>query len=120
MAKGKSLLLGFMIGGTISATFALLSAPTSGKHIRKRIKQQSDEWIDMLMNLTSDSLRLKNQLAKTSKEGTALIKRLTEEMKKSVKEWKVAVEPHQENIYDYLEQIESSLKELEEKVKNNK
>lgn len=119
MAKGKSLLLGFVIGGTVSAIATLLSTPSSGKDLRDRVKYQSSEWKEMIMNLRLDGLRLKNQLAETSKEGTALVKALTQDMKKSVEEWKVAVEPHQDNIHEYLEQIELSLKDLEEKVKKN-
>lgn len=116
MARGRSLLLGFVIGGTVSAVTTLLSAPSSGKELRGRMKQQSKEWKEMADKLLQDSLRLKNQIAETSKEGVALIQNLTQEMKKSVQEWKETVEPHQENIHEYLEQIEASLKELEEKV----
>lgn len=117
MAKGRSLLLGFMVGGTISAITTLLSTPTSGRKLRVNVKKQGIEWKDMITNLKQDSLRLKNKIAKTSKEGAVLIKNLTQEMKTSVEEWKTAVEPHQDNIYEYLEQIELSLKDLEDKIK---
>lgn len=115
--KVKSLLLGFVVGGTVSAAATLLSTPTSGKELRSNLKTQTNEWKEMFAQLAQDSMRLKDQLAETSKEGTALVKNLTKEMKKSVEEWKVAVEPHQDNIHDYLEQIEASLKELEDKIK---
>ncbi|HLR15948.1 MAG TPA: YtxH domain-containing protein [Bacillota bacterium] len=115
--KVKSLVLGFVVGGTVSAAATLLAAPSSGKELRTNLKTQTNEWKEMISQLAQDSVLLKDQIAETSKEGTALIKNLTKEMKKSVEEWKVAVEPHQENIHDYLEQIEVSLKELEDKVK---
>src|SRR5690625_5210578 len=102
MARGRSLLLGFVIGGTVSAVTTLLSTPSSGKELRGRMKQQSKEWKEMADKLLQDSLRLKNQIAETSKEGVALIQNLTQEMKKSVQEWKETVEPHQENIHEYL------------------
>lgn len=117
MARGKSLFLGFLIGGAVSATVALLSAPSSGRELRSQIKTQSLEWKDTIDELLQDGLTLKKQIAETSKEGVALINELTHEMKKSVEEWKSAVEPHQENIHEYLEEIEASLKALEEKVK---
>lgn len=116
MSKSKSLLLGFMIGGVVSAGATLLSAPSSGKDLRLRAKRQAKEWLDMLQSLKNDGTRLKDQIAETSKEGAALMKNLTKEMKDSIVEWKTSVEPHKENIQGYLEQIESSLKELEEKV----
>lgn len=118
MAKGKSLLLGFIIGGTVSAIATLLSTPSSGRDFRKRVKDQSNEWKEILINLKQDSIRLKDQIAETSKEGVALIKNLTQDMKQSIEEWKEAVEPHQENIHKYLEEIEQTLQELENKVKN--
>src|SRR5690625_5964923 len=86
MAKGKSLLLGFVIGGTVSAIATLLSTPSSGKDLRDRVKYQSSEWKEMIMNLRLDGLRLKNQLAETSKEGAALVKALTQDMKKRSEE----------------------------------
>lgn len=118
MSKGKSLILGFIIGGGIGAATVLLSTPTSGRDLRFKIKQQSLEWKDMVDHLMNDARQLKDQITKTSKEGVALINELTQEMKQSVEEWKSAVEPHQENIHEYLEEIEQSLKELEEKVKS--
>ena len=116
MSRGNSFLLGFVIGGTVSAVATLLSTPTSGKELRGQVKQQGLEWKEMADNLLQDAIRLKDQIAKTSKEGVAIINNLTVEMKKSIEEWKSTVEPHQENIHDYLEQIQASLKDLEEKV----
>lgn len=117
MAKGKALLYGFIIGGVVSASATLLSAPYSGRELRDRARHQGAEWKGMLENLKNDGLRLKRQIAETSKEGAAMMKELTQEMKLSVQDWKKIVEPHQENIFQYLEQIESSLKDLEEKIK---
>jgi gas vesicle protein len=116
MASGKSLVLGILVGGVVGATATLLSAPTSGKELRTKVMNQGVEWKELLENLKLDSLRLKNQIAATSKEGVSLIKDLTKEMKSSIVEWKESVEPHQKNIHQYLEQIESSLRDLEEKV----
>ncbi|MBP1968984.1 gas vesicle protein [Virgibacillus natechei] len=117
MSKGKSLVLGLMIGGAVSATATLLSTPSSGSELRGRVKQQGLEMKGLMNNVKYDATRLKNQIAETSKEGALLFKDLTLEMKESVKEWKKTIEPHQENIHQYLEQIESSLKDLEDKVK---
>lgn len=117
MANGKSILFGFMVGGAVSVAATLISTPSSGKDFRNRAKEQSVEWKEMLDNLKLDGLRLKKQITETSREGAALIKELTQEMKNSVEDWKETVEPHQESIHKYLEQIESSLKDLENKIK---
>jgi len=120
MSRGKSLLLGFLIGGTVGAATMLLNAPSSGKELRQNIKKQGKEWQEMANKLFQDSLRLKEQITETSKEGIALINELTSEMKNSVEEWKTAIEPHRENIHDYLEQIEASIKDLEAKIEKQK
>src|SRR5690625_4034238 len=120
MSKGKSVLFGFLVGGAISAATTLLTTPSSGRELRYRVKEQSIEWKRVVDDIIRDGLRLKDQIAKTSKEGVALINELTQEMKTSVEEWKNAIEPHQENIHEYLEEIEASIKDLEEKIKENK
>ncbi len=120
LANGKSFALGILVGGVVGATATLLSTPTSGRELRTKVKDQSLEWKELLENLKLDGLRLKNQIAATSKEGVSLIKDLTHEMKSSIVEWKESVEPHQKSIHQHLEQIETSLKELEEKVNDNK
>ncbi len=116
MSKGKSILLGILVGTTASAVATLLTTPSSGRDVRVRIKDQSFEWKDAIDEMIQDGLNLKEQIAKTSKEGAALINDLTQEMKTSIEEWKIAVEPNQENIHDYLEQIETSIKDLETKL----
>lgn len=117
MAKSKSLLLGFMIGGVVGAGTTLISTPTSGHSMRRMLKEQLTEWKKLAKELKFDGKQLKNQLTETSREGALLVKELTQEMKTSVEDWKDIVEPHQENINEYLAQIEMSLKELEEKAK---
>lgn len=116
MSRGRSLALGFIVGGTISAVATLLTTPSSGSELRERVRKQSIEWKRMIDELIEEGWRLKDQIAKTSKEGAALINELTDEMKTSIEEWKVAIEPHQESIHEYLEQIESSIKDLEKKI----
>jgi gas vesicle protein len=116
MINGKSLVIGFIVGGTISAATTLLTTPTSGRKLRTRVKEQGMEWKRIVDDIIQDGIQLKDQIAKTSKEGVALINELTQEMKTSVDEWKRTIEPHQENIYEYLEEIEASIKVLEEKM----
>jgi len=118
MARTKSLLLGFLVGGSITAIATLLSAPSSGKELRSQIREQSADWKKVMDKFMQDIMNLKDQITKTSKEGIELIGDLTEDIKSSVQEWKTSVEPHQENLHQYLEQIESSIKDLENKIKN--
>lgn len=117
MVKGKSLILGITIGGTLGFVATLFSAPSSGKNMRYRVKEQSTEWREMLDGMKFDGQHLKKQISETSKEGASMMKNLTLEMKHSIEEWRKTVEPHKKNIQEYIEQIETSLKDLEDKVK---
>lgn len=120
MSKTRSFLLGFVVGGAISATVTLLSAPSSGRDLRQKIAQQSSEWKQIIDEMIQKGLNLKDQIARTSKEGVSLINELTTEMKKSIDEWKMAIEPHQESIHEYLEQLEASIRDLESKIEIQK
>src|SRR5699024_2670895 len=107
MAKGKSLLLGFVVGGIISAGTALLSALKSGKELRMQVKNQGLEWRNKFEYINCDDHRVKDQIVEKSKEGLEMKVKLLKEMKESISELKSAVEPLQKNIFKYLEQIES-------------
>lgn len=120
MSKAKYMLMGLVVGGTISAATALLTAPTSGRVVREKVKEQGVELVKVFDDIIKDSLKLKEQIAKTSKEGIALINELTLDVKTSVEDWKNSTGPNQDNIKKYLEQIETSIKELEEKVNTQK
>ncbi|SER85438.1 Gas vesicle protein [Gracilibacillus ureilyticus] len=117
MINAKSLLFGIVVGGAISATATLLNAPKPGREFRYDVKHKGDEAIQAFKHFKEDGVELKDQIAKTSKEGAALIKDLSADVKQSIESWKQTVEPHQKNIQKYLNQIEKSLKELEEKTK---
>lgn len=119
MINSKSLLLGILAGGVISAAVTLLSTPKSGREIRADVKQRSEDIIQTMNRLRAEGIDLKEQITKTSKEGAALIKELSSDMKNSIESWRQTVEPHQKNIQKYLTQIEASLKELEEKTKSS-
>ena len=42
MANTKSLILGILVGGTVSVAATLLSTPESGRDMRGRVKTQSE------------------------------------------------------------------------------
>lgn len=59
MAKG--LMLGFLAGGAIGATIALLYAPKSGRELRADIRHKTDEFIDD----TSEYMQIAREKAET-------------------------------------------------------
>ena len=116
MANGKSLLLGFLAGGVVSAAATLLSTPKSGKELRDDVKVRGEEIVHSLDRIKDEGKLLTEQIANTSKEGAALIKELSGDVKTSIETWKNTIEPHQKNIQKYLTQIEERLKELEDQT----
>jgi len=116
MANSKSLLLGLLAGGVVSAAATLLSTPKSGKNMRADINACSKNVVHSLEKIKDDGKLLSEQIANTSKEGAALIKDLSLDVKHSIESWKSTIEPHQKNIKIYLAQIEERLKELEEQT----
>ncbi|ENH96031.1 hypothetical protein J416_12929 [Gracilibacillus halophilus YIM-C55.5] len=119
MINAKSLFIGVVTGSVIGAATTLLTTPKSGKELRTDVKHRSNEVVQSINHLREEGFDLKDQIAKTSKEGAALIRDLSADVKQSVESWKKTVEPHQKNIQKYLTQIEESLKELEDKTQQN-
>lgn len=113
MAKGKSLLLGFLAGGIISGAVALFNAPKSGKETRADLKKQAVELKVSLEHVKENGKELSEQIINTSKEGVQLIKELSLDVKDSLESWHATIQPHQKNIQYYLKQIEERLNELE-------
>ncbi len=120
MASGKSLALGVLFGSVVGASVSLLTTPSSGEELRTKVKDQSDRLRDIAQQIREDGLDLKNQLTQTSKEGAALLKDLSQDIKVSIESWKETIEPHQESLQEHLKQIEDSIKELEDKLKDDK
>lgn len=114
MAKRKSIICGFIVGGIVSAAATLLSTPASGKEMRTNIKNQREEVAKSFERIKNDGSLLAEQITQTSKEGAALIKDLSLDVKDSIESWKHTIEPHQKRIQTHLAQIEDRLKELEQ------
>jgi gas vesicle protein len=51
----KGSVIQFLVGASIGAIVALLFAPTSGKRLRKRIKNKSDEYYEDLEEIVTDT-----------------------------------------------------------------
>ncbi|WP_369403546.1 YtxH domain-containing protein [Gracilibacillus boraciitolerans] len=86
-------------GGAVSAVATLLSTPKAGKELRTDVKTKSNEAVRYVSNLRTEGVDLKEQITKTSKEGAALIKELSTDIKESIESWKKTVEPPIKRIF---------------------
>lgn len=87
MASGRSLLTGLFVGGIIGGAAVLLTAPSSGKQLREKMKTNYDSFEETIKRLKSDGLALKDQLIKAAKESTDVIKDVGGELQTSIKKW---------------------------------
>lgn len=63
-----TLLSGFIIGGLIGATVALLSAPQSGAETRAMLRERSSELRDRAADVASDTAARANQMISDARD----------------------------------------------------
>lgn len=102
MASGRSLLTGLFVGGIIGGAAVLLTAPSSGKQLREKMKTNYDSFEETIKRLKSDGLALKDQLIKAAKESTDVIKDVGGELQTSIKKWQEEIKPHQQDLQKKL------------------
>ncbi|MEC1405879.1 YtxH domain-containing protein [Bacillus halotolerans] len=118
MADGRSLLTGLFVGGIIGGAAVLLSAPSSGKQLREKIKTNCDSFEETIKRLKSDGLTLKDQLVKAAKESADVIKDVSGELQTSIKKWQEEIKPHQQDLQKEFADIEEKIKQLEKTLQN--
>ncbi len=111
--KGKSFLVGFLIGGAAAGISTLLSVPESGKNTRMNMKANTDIWFKQLAEVKDRLKELKQTLSTASLEGKVAMKNFIFDIKTVVSDWKHEIEPHQLELHKELQAIEYSIQELE-------
>ncbi|MBD1380709.1 YtxH domain-containing protein [Metabacillus arenae] len=114
MTNQKSLFLGLIVGGVIGSVSALLSTPSSGREFRDQIKGNREKLEEIIVRLKNDSIALKEQLVKTAKESSEVVKEVSTDLQQSVKEWREEIAPHQQNLQKEIAEIEEKMKQLEQ------
>ncbi|MED3602737.1 YtxH domain-containing protein [Bacillus subtilis] len=118
MASGRSLLTGLFVGGIIGGAAVLLTAPSSGKQLREKMKTNYDSFEETIKRLKSDGLALKDQLIKVAKESTDVIKDVGGELQTSIKKWQEEIKPHQQDLQKEIADIEEKIRQLEKTLQN--
>lgn len=117
--KAKSLLLGFIIGGTAACIGTLLSAPASGKETRKYLNENKTCLTNQLIEVKKHLINLKSSVVIASKEGKETIATFSSDVKTSITNWKQDILPHQQEIQRELQAIETAIQELETNLTRN-
>ncbi|MDQ0174787.1 YtxH domain-containing protein [Bacillus chungangensis] len=115
----KSFSLGILIGGALGAAAALLYSPSSGKELRLQIKETTNEWTKIMIDLKNNANDLKDSVSKLTKEGKDIIKEISHDVKTAVNDWQKQTEPNKERLQEEVIKIQKTLEELEQKLQKN-
>ncbi|WP_449539302.1 YtxH domain-containing protein [Ferdinandcohnia sp. Marseille-Q9671] len=116
MTPTKSLLCGVIVGSIFGGISVLLSTPTSGKEIRKKVKDNQIQITSSLSEVIKEGKKLKEQVALSTKQAANTITEVSGELKSSINLWKKEIEENQKSIQKELLEIENALENLEKKV----
>jgi gas vesicle protein len=116
MMKGKSFLVGFLIGGAVAGISTLLTVPSSGEKTRMNMKANTDVWIKHFSEVKDCIKELQKTLSSSSLEGKAELKNFISDIKTVVSDWKQEIHPHQQELQKELQEIEYSIQELESNI----
>lgn len=117
LAKSNSLLFGLIVGGVIGSVATLFSTPSSGKELRGQINMNRQQLQNLLNQLKTDSKALKDQLVKTAKESSGILKDVSSDITKTVQQFQKEIEPHKEDLMKEIEEIDQKIKQLEKTLK---
>lgn len=112
----KSLLIGFIIGGTVAGISTLLSTPASGRDARQKIQEKKECIQNQMIELNKKLIRVKDATIIASKEGKKEILAFSSDVKSSINKWKADVLPHQQELQKELQAIEIAIHELEQNI----
>lgn len=117
MANKNSLLFGLVVGGVIGSIATLLSTPSSGKELRGQLNLNRKQLEDLLHQLKNESKALKEQLIKTVKDGSVVMKEVSSDFKKTVEQFQQEIEPNKNDLMKEIEEIDMKIKKLEQTLK---
>ena len=81
MMKGKSFLVGFLIGGAAAGISTLLTVPNSGEKTRMNMKANTDGWIKQFSEVKDSIKELQKTLSSSSLEGKVELKNFISDIK---------------------------------------
>ncbi|MFX3660386.1 MAG: YtxH domain-containing protein [Ectobacillus sp.] len=116
MSKTKAFVTGLLCGGAVAGIAALLAAPSSGKDLRKKMKEKTNDWKQSLAELKNDTQLLKEQVVQTSAEGKDVFIELKQDMQTAFSSWSKETKSHRENIEQELKEIQQSIENLQKSV----
>ncbi len=115
--SGKKLVKGLVIGGIIGGSAALLLAPRSGKETRKKIQEDIDDTLQLLMDVKTDADDVKTGTFEVQELAETLIPDLIEGTEKSLERFKFKSQHRLEDIKKQLTKIETEINDFSNNLK---
>ncbi|MGE8205135.1 YtxH domain-containing protein [Heyndrickxia sp. NPDC080065] len=112
----KAFAYGLIVGGFAGAISALLSAPSSGKALRKQLADSKKEWVSTVKDMTKNVNELKNSIQVLTTEGKDMAVKLISDVKTTISEWQNDIEPNKESIFREVQALKDSIEDLEQKI----
>ncbi|TYS15928.1 hypothetical protein FZC78_15235 [Rossellomorea vietnamensis] len=114
--KFKSVTFGILAGSAIGAIATLLSAPQSGKDLKRQINKNKDEWKAVLTEIKTNAVEVKDSVSRLTSESKKTITHVKDDMQSSIQTWQGETEPNIQHIKDDITAIEQLADNMEQKV----
>ncbi|MGX1265040.1 gas vesicle protein [Rossellomorea marisflavi] len=114
--KVKSLMYGLIVGGIVAGAGSLLSAPSSGKELRGKLKDKQNDWKLTLEDLKERANELKASIGTLSQESKETVLQLSKDLQASIKEWQISTAPNNERLQKEIETVRQTIEDLEKSI----
>ncbi|MFW7433405.1 YtxH domain-containing protein [Vagococcus carniphilus] len=110
--SGKKFVKGLVIGGIIGGSAALLLAPRSGKETRKKIQDEIDDTLQLIMDVKNGAEEVQANTFQLQDLADTLIPDFIEGTEKSLERFKFKSKYRLEDIKKQLAKIETEINDF--------
>lgn len=110
--SGKKFVKGLVIGSIIGGSAALLLAPRSGKETRKKIQDEIDDTLQLIMNVKNGAEEVQANTSQLQEIAENLIPDFIEGTEKSLERFKFKSKYRLEDIKKQLAKIETEINDF--------
>lgn len=114
--SGKKFIKGLVIGGVVGGTAAILLAPRSGKETRKKIQDEIDDTLQLIMDIKTSADDVKTNAWQLQNLTETLIPEFVDGTEKSIERFKFKSKYRLEDIKNQLAKIESEINDFSNSI----
>lgn len=114
--SGKKFIKGLVIGGVVGGTAAILLAPRSGKETRKKIQDEIDDTLQLIMDIKTSADDVNTNAWQLQSLTETLIPEFVDGTEKSIERFKFKSKYRLEDIKNQLAKIESEINDFSNSI----